>query len=87
MKSRQCVYTYATSFIAGTAFHEQIRTGINGGVERYLENLLEAGSSRTPVETLKAAGVDMTTSAPFKAAMKAMEEVMDEIDEILESRS
>ena len=81
------VYTYATSFIAGTAFHEQILTGENGGVDRYTDNLLKGGGSRTPVETLKAAGVDMTTSAPFKAAMKAMDEVMDEIEKILDAQS
>jgi oligoendopeptidase F len=80
------VYTYATSFIAGTAFHEQIRSGVNGGVERYIDNLLKAGGSKPPVETLQAAGVDMTTPAPFKAAMTAMEEVMDEIEMILDAK-
>ena len=30
------VYSYATSFIAAAAFHEQILTGRNGGVERYV---------------------------------------------------
>jgi oligoendopeptidase F len=80
------VYTYATSFIAGTALHEQILTGENGGVDRYIDNLLKGGSSRTPAETLKAAGVDMTTPAPFKAAMKAMEEVMDEIEAVLDAQ-
>jgi oligoendopeptidase F len=79
------VYTYATSFIAGTAFHEQIRSGVNGGVERYIDQLLKAGSSKPPVEILQAAGVDMTTPAPFRAAMRAMEEVMDEIEKILDA--
>ncbi len=81
------VYTYATSFIAGTAFHEQIRSGVNGGVDRYVDNLLRAGGSMKPVETLQAAGVDMTTPVPFKAAMKAMDEIMDEIEKILENKS
>ncbi len=80
------VYTYATSFIAGTAFHEQILTGNDGGVERYIDNLLKAGGSKPPVDILKDAGVDMTTAAPFQAAMKAMNQIMDEIEKILEKR-
>ncbi len=81
------VYTYATSFIAGTAFSNQILTGSDGGVERYAENLLMAGSSKPPVEILAAAGVDMTTPAPFEAAFKAMDEIMDQIEEILDRQS
>jgi oligoendopeptidase F len=81
------VYTYATSFIAATAFHEQILTGENGGVERYIDKLLKAGSSKPPVEILQDAGVDMTTPAPFRATMQAMEEIMDQIEEILARQS
>ena len=77
------VYTYATSFISAAAFHEQILTGKNGGVERYIDNLLKAGASKPPAEILKDAGVDMTTAAPFQAAMKAMENIMDQIEELL----
>ncbi len=79
------VYSYATSFIAAAAFHEQILTGENGGVNRYVEKLLKAGGSAPPAEILKAAGVDMTTAAPFRAAMVAMDGIMDEIEEILEN--
>lgn len=81
------VYSYATSFIAGTAFHEQILTGENGGVDRYIDNLLKAGGTVPPVEILQNAGVDMTTPTPFRAAFKAMDEVMDQIEEILEAKS
>jgi oligoendopeptidase F len=80
------VYSYATSFIAGTAFHDQILTGNNGGVDRYIGSLLKAGSSKPPVEILQSAGVDMTTPAPFRAAFQAMEEVMDQIEEILDKQ-
>ncbi len=80
------VYTYATSFIAGTAFVDQIRSGAEGR-DRYIDNLLKAGSSKPPVQILKDAGVDMTTPAPFRATMKAMEDVMDQIEAILDKRS
>ena len=77
------VYSYATSFISAAAFHEQILTGKNGGVARYVNNLLEAGGSKPPAESLKDAGVDMTTVEPFRAAMEAMEQIMDQIEELL----
>ncbi len=77
------VYTYATSFIAGTAFVDQIR-GSEEGRDRYMNKLLRAGSSKPPVQILKDAGVDMTTPAPFQATVKAMNAVMDQIEEILD---
>ena len=45
--------------------------------------MLSSGSSKYPIDLLKGAGVDMTTSAPFSAAMKEMNKVMDEIEAIL----
>jgi len=77
------VYSYATSFISAAAFQEQILTGENGGVDRYIEGLLKAGGSKPPAEILKDAGVDMTTVAPFRAAMRSMDQIMDQIEELL----
>ncbi len=79
------VYTYATSFIAGTAFVDQIRSGPEG-CDRYINKLLKAGSSKPPVQILKDAGVDMTTPAPFQATVKAMNDVMDQIEMILDRK-
>jgi oligoendopeptidase F len=42
--------------------------------------MLKAGSSKYPVDLLKDAGVDMTTSQPFEAAMREMNRIMDEIE-------
>ena len=44
--------------------------------------MLAAGSSKYPIELLKDAGVDMTTSQPFNAAIKEMNRIMDEIEKI-----
>jgi oligoendopeptidase F len=44
--------------------------------------LLSSGSSKYPVDLLKDAGVDMTTSAPFNAAIREMNTIMDEIEQI-----
>jgi len=46
--------------------------------------MLSAGGSKYPIDLLKDAGVDMTTSEPFKAAMREMNHVMDEIEKILD---
>jgi len=82
------VYQYATSMIGGM----QLADGIigkaarqSGGAQKnrdaYL-TLMSAGSSKYPVDLLKDAGVDMTTSGPFNAAMREMNTIMDEIERI-----
>jgi oligoendopeptidase F len=48
--------------------------------------LLSAGASKYPIELLKDAGVDMTTSQPFDAAMREMNRIMDEMDWIYARR-
>jgi oligoendopeptidase F len=82
------VYQYATSLIGGMSLAEHIigkdaaKSGrATQGREAYLR-LLKAGSSKYPVDLLKDAGVDMTTSQPFDAAMREMNRIMDEIERI-----
>lgn len=89
------VYQYATSLTASTALAQKIRLeaahkrppGHNPTKTRdaYLQ-LLSAGCTKHPVDLLKDAGVDMTTSAPFDAAMWEMKVIMDQIEAILEGR-
>jgi oligoendopeptidase F len=80
------VYQYSTSLIASTAIARAIRDdaarGSTAARDRYLE-LLSAGGSDHPVELLRRAGVDMTTSAPFQAAMAEMNGTMDQLEAIL----
>jgi oligoendopeptidase F len=49
--------------------------------------MLSSGSSRYAVDLLKEAGVDMTTSAPFDAAIAEMNATMDEMERILGRQS
>jgi oligoendopeptidase F len=76
------VYQYATSFTASVALSEQVLAGDKEATRRYLD-LLSAGGSDYPIELLKKAGVDMTTSYPFELTIKKMNRVMDEIESIL----
>ena len=50
--------------------------------DQYL-TLLKSGGSDYPVTLLKRAGVDLTTSAPFRAAMQDMNDIMTEIESLL----
>ena len=56
-----------------------------GAVEKYL-GFLSAGNSEYPIDILKKAGVDLTTSKPFEQTMDSMERVMDQVEKILDSK-
>ncbi|MFI5371330.1 MAG: oligoendopeptidase F [Candidatus Eisenbacteria bacterium] len=82
------VYQYATSIIASTAIAAEIRDEARLGKTAHRDaymRMLESGSSKYPVDLLKEAGVDMTTSAPFQAAIREMNSVMDEMEKLLAS--
>jgi oligoendopeptidase F len=85
------VYQYATSLVASTSIANAIREEeaakppSTKARDAYIQ-MLSSGSSRYPIDLLKGAGVDMTTSAPFSAAMKEMNTVMDEIEAILDKQ-
>ena len=82
------VFQYATSMIASTSLANGIleeramSEGNTAKRDAYLK-MLASGSSAYPVDLLREAGVDMTTSAPFAAAIKEMNQVMDEMEKIL----
>ena len=82
------VYQYATSVVASTALANGIRAEAALGKstakrDAYL-HMLHSGSSKYPVDLLKGAGVDMTTSAPFLAAIKEMNAVLDEMEKLIQ---
>lgn len=85
------VYQYATSILASNSLANAIRQEAAAKPahlarrDAYL-NLLKSGGSKYPIDELKEAGVDMTTSAPFQAAMKEMNSVMDQMEKLLRSR-
>ncbi len=79
------VYQYATSFTASTALAEKVLKKEPGAVQRFMQ-FISSGGSDYPIELLKKAGVDMTTSEPFTQTMSAMNRAMDEIDKILDKK-
>ncbi|WP_456275857.1 oligoendopeptidase F [Bacillus sp. AK128] len=79
------VFQYATGFSAATALSKQILEEGQPAVDRYLE-FLKAGSSDYPIEVLKKAGVDMTSSEPIKQALQVFEEKLTEMEQLLEGK-
>jgi len=85
------VYQYATSLTASASIASRIRAEAAASNpstkarDAYL-TMLSSGGSKYAMDLLKEAGVDMTTSEPFNAAMKEMNLVMDEIEAILQRR-
>lgn len=76
------VFQYATGYSAATALSNQILEEGKPAVDRYID-FLKAGSSDYPIEVLKKAGVDMTTSQPIEEACKVFEEKLNEMEELL----
>jgi oligoendopeptidase F len=85
------VYQYATSILASNSLANAIRQEAASHPAKLAKRdaylaLLKSGGSKYPIDELKEAGVDMTTSAPFQAAMREMNSVMDQMEKLLRSR-
>lgn len=76
------VYQYATSFAASETLSRKIKTEGEDAVQKYL-SFLHAGSSDYPIEVLRKAGIDMTTSDPIIAVTKKMTELLDLLEELI----
>jgi oligoendopeptidase F len=79
------VFQYATSFTASAALSEKVLAGDKAATQRYL-TFLSAGGSKYPIELLKDAGVDMTTSEPLDLTVRKMNRIMDEMERILDRK-
>ena len=76
------VYKYATGFSAAAAISSKILDGGKDAQTGYME-FLKSGESNHPIELLKIAGVDMSTSEPINLAMKTFENLIDEFDKLV----
>ena len=76
------VYKYATGISAAVTLAQRVLSGESGSVDAYL-NFLRSGGSKFPLEALKAAGVDMTTSAPIESTLRLFERRLGELEELL----
>jgi oligoendopeptidase F len=76
------VYKYATGISAAVALSQGVLSREPASVDAYL-NFLRSGGSKFPLETLKTAGVDMTTSAPIESTLRLFERRLDELEALL----
>jgi len=77
------VYKYATSYCAAAALANRILAKERGAREDYL-GFLKAGSSEYPIETLKRAGVDLSTPKPIADTMEMFNRLLDELEVLLQ---
>jgi oligoendopeptidase F len=76
------VYKYATGISAAVALSQKVLSGDARAVDAYL-GFLQSGGSKFPLETLKAAGVDMTTPAPIESTLRLFERRLGELEKLL----
>ena len=77
------VYQYATGFSAAIALSQRVLKGSDKEREDYL-GFLKGGCSKTPIDLLKGAGVDMTDEKVVNSALELFGELLDEMEELAE---
>lgn len=75
------VYQYATGLSAAIALSKRILEEGKPAVEDYMK-FLTGGSSQDPIELLKIAGVDMTSSEPIETALELFGNLIDELQKM-----
>ncbi|MDR0465224.1 MAG: oligoendopeptidase F [Treponema sp.] len=76
------VYKYSTGVSAALALAQRV---LSGGVKERDDyfTFLKSGGSRFPVDSLKAAGVDMSSPEPVNAACDAFGNLVEELEKLL----
>ena len=77
------VFQYATGYAAAIALSRRILQEGQTAVSDYLD-FLSGGCSKSPLELLKGAGVDMTTPEPVNKALELFGSLLDEMETLME---
>ncbi len=75
------VFQYATGYSTAIALSNRILTEGEPAVRDYLQ-FLSGGCSKSPIDLLKSAGVDMTSPEPVNQALKLFDRLLDEMEEL-----
>ena len=75
------VFQYATGYSAAIALSRKILDEGESAVKDYL-GFLSGGCSKSPIDLLKGAGVDMTTPEPINQALQLFDKLLDEMEEL-----
>lgn len=76
------VYKYATGISAAIALSEKVLNGGKKELNAYL-GFLKSGGSKFPIDSLKGAGVDMSTQIPINAAIAKFESLLKEFERLM----
>lgn len=76
------VFQYATGYSAAIALSRRILTEGETAVKDYIR-FLSGGCSKSPIDLLKDAGVDMTSSQPVEQALDLFGTLLDEMEALL----
>ena len=77
------VYKYATGISAAIALSQRVLNGTEKELDEYL-GFLKSGGSKFPIQSLKGAGVDMSTQKPVEEAMKKFEDLLSQFEKTLD---
>ena len=75
------VFQYATGISGAHALSHRILSGVPNAAEDYLK-ALSAGNSIYPLDTLKLAGVDMSTPEPVERTFEILSQMVDKLEEL-----
>ena len=77
------VFQYATGYSAAIALSRRILKEGESAVKDYL-GFLSGGCSKSPIDLLKGAGVDMTSPEPVNQALQLFGELLDEMEALVQ---
>ena len=76
------VFQYATGYAAAIALSRRILKEGESAVKDYI-GFLSGGCSKSPIDLLKGAGVDMSTTAPVEQALELFNELLGEMEALM----
>jgi oligoendopeptidase F len=74
-------FQYAIGISAANAIAKRILSGTPNAAQDHI-NFLKAGSSKSPIEVFKTAGVDMTSTQPIEDAFEVLENYIDRLESL-----
>ncbi len=77
------VFQYATGYSAAIALSRRILNEGKSAVEDYMQ-FLSGGCSKSPIDLLKGAGVDMTSPEPVAQAIELFGQLLDEMEALVD---
>ena len=76
-------YTYSAGLTIGTKVSDKIINGNEEDIKNWRE-VLNLGSTLSPMDLSKKAGVDMTNTKSLEETIEFIGEIIDQIDELCE---